>query len=531
MALFARYEAVLFGAMVLVLLVPVWAFTYLPTTDGAAHVANADVMRKIADPAHAVFRHYYFVSKEPSPNLIGHLVLAGALYVAPPVVAEKVLVSLYLALFPLACRYAVRSVRPRATPLAFLAFPMAYSYLFAQGFYNFCLSMAAFFVVVGYWVRNRDRMDARRGVTLLLLGLLLYACHLFSLMMACGVIGVLVGWFGLREVRAHAFGAAARRAVVTGLALLPGLVMGVLFRPSTRRFADAGAVDWTPKEDLLGLLQFRTMVSYRDGEAWLGGALAGVFGALALLALANKLVRRTWSRWDGLLVVPVGLAVVYFKAQDAASIHFYIPHRAMFYLFLTLLLWLAGQPMTRRVRWGAAVVGVVLGLGFVGSHAGKYRQFAPQLEEFVAAGDRVGRGTTFLPLIFAPRGADARGKATSVDVAPFYMASGYIAARRDAVDLRNYEGNTDHFPVRFRPDRNPYTHLAVGLGLDEIPPKIDLEKFRRAGGEVDYVLLWGVTDEWRGHEDTVRLYGQLQKGYERVEVPGARWTEVWRRRE
>jgi hypothetical protein len=528
--LLARNERVLFAAMILALLLPVWSVPYLPTTDGAAHVANADVMRKIEDPSLPVFRQYYLVSHDPSPNLIGHLVLAALLYVAPPLVAEKILVSLYMILFPLAVRYGVRSVRKNATPLAFLAFPMAYSYLFAQGFYNFCLSMAAFFLVVGYWLRNRDRLDSRRAVVLLVLGMLLYACHLFSLVLACGVIGLMVTWFGMADVRARWLRKAVKRAIISALVLAPGLVMAVLFRPSAEKFQSTDPDEWHPKDDLVGLLQFSSMTSYRNAETWLGGALATVFAALALWALANKLLRRTWTKWDGLLLVPAGLLAVYFKAHDAASAHFYIPQRVMFYCFLTLLLWLAGQPMTRRIRRAVIPLGMLLGVAFVASHAHKYRQFAPQLAEFVSAGDHIQRNSTFLPLIFAPRGLDASGRPISIDVSPFYMASGYIAARRDAVDLRNYEANTDHFPVRFRPERNPYDHLAVGKGLDSIPPVIDFNRFDRAGGRVDYVLLWGVTDDLRRDPATVRLYEQLARAYERIDLPNSARTELWKRR-
>src|SRR5688572_12053009 len=135
----ARHEPLFFALTLLLHLAPIWAFKYLPTTDGAAHVANADVLRKYNDPAFDVFRKYYYVSRDPSPNLAGHLILAGLLYVAPPTVAEKILVSLYLVLFPLAACYAVRAFHCRATGLSWLAFPLTYSFLLHQGFYNFCL--------------------------------------------------------------------------------------------------------------------------------------------------------------------------------------------------------------------------------------------------------------------------------------------------------------------------------------------------------------------------------------------------------
>jgi hypothetical protein len=517
--------------MIVVQLVPIWAFRYLPTTDGAAHVASAEVMRKYADPALSVFRKYYVLATRPIPNLAGHLVLAGLGAVVSPTVAEKVLVSLYVVLLPLGVRYGVRSIRRGATPLAWVAFAMVYNYLYAQGFYNFVLSCGVFFFVVGYWVRNRDRMDWRRGVVLGVLAGVLYVCHLFSLAMAIGVIGGLCVWCGFWEIRAHAFGVAAKRALVTGLALLPVRVMAVVFRPSSEWHSDQ-VFEWNPREDVVSLLQFSSMTSYREKEAWLGGMITTLVGALALVVLANKAARgrRAWSRWDVLLFVPVGLVGVYLRSYDAKALHFYIPHRVMLYAFLTILLWLAGQAMTRRVRWAVVPAACAVSVGFVAAHALKYREFAPQLREFVAAGDQIKPNSTFLPLIFSPRGRTADARVSSIDVAPFYMASGYIAARRDAVDLRNYEGHTDHFPVQFRPALDPYTHLAVGDGLNEVPPKIDIEGYRRQGGEVDYVMVWGLEDVFRSAEGTRAVYRQLEAGYEKLDVPGARWTEVWRRK-
>jgi hypothetical protein len=531
----ARHERLLFALLILAHLIPIWAFTYLPTTDGAAHLANADVMRKINDPAHSVFSQYYYVSHAPTPNLIGHLLLAGLLYIVKPLVAEKMLVSLYIVLFPLAVRYALRGIRKQATPLAFLAFPMIYSYVFAQGFYNFCLSIPAFFFLVGYWVRTRDRLNFGRGLALAGLAMLLYGSHLFSLMMACGVLGLMTLWFSARELRTKATGEErkliVRRAIIgaaiTFLALLPWVVLSLRYRPAAGQYPP---VDWSLKEDVVALLRFSTMVSYRANEAWLGGALASLFGALTLFVLVGKFTRRRLSKWDALLLIPAGLAAVYLKAHDPASVHFYIPPRVMLYCFLTLLLWLAGQPMTRRLRWAVPPLAAIIALGFVVSHALKYREFAPQLREFVSAGDQIKPNSTFLPLIFAPQGRDANARPSSIDVAPFYMASGYIAVARDSVDLRNYEANTDHFPVRFLPERNPYEKLAVGKGFETIPPTIDLAKFAGAGGQVDYVLLWGMTDEQRKDPGTVALLAQLAQDYDEVELPNARWTELWRRR-
>lgn len=528
----SRWEPALFLGLIAIHLAPIWMFTYLPTTDGAAHVASADVMRRYHDPGLDVFRKYYFVSGAPVPNLIGHVLLAGFLSLVKPVVAEKLLVSLYLVLFPLGLRYAASALGRRAGLLGYLAFPMCYSFLLGQGFYNFCLSLGVFLVVVGYWVRIRDRLGPWRGILLAVLLAVLYTCHLFSLMMACGTVALLAGWLWLSQwwqgggIR----GAGLRRLAITAAAMAPVTMMALLYKPVTRGFEYKADDQWSIKGDIASLLQFTTMVSYRKNEAILGGAVVAVIGALALWAAYVKITRKVWRPADVLLLIPLGLLGLYFKAHDGNSIHFYVPQRAMFYLFLTLILWLAAQPLTARVRAGAAGMAALIALAMLASHALKYREFAPQLAEFVGAGEQIQPNTTFLPLIFAPQGRGAMAKPTSVDVAPFYMASGYIAVARQSVDLRNYEAKTDHFPVRFRPELNPYLHLAVEDGLDRIPPRIDLAKYEGLGGRVDYVLIWGIDDTQRRLPETAELFKQLGERYERLELPNARWTQLWRRK-
>lgn len=512
-----------FWILLLAQLAPIWLFTYLPTTDGAAHIANADILRKYQAPEFSAFRQYYAISSTPSPNLIGHVLLTGFLYVVPPVVAEKLLVSLYIVLLPLAARYALIGLRRRAAPLAFLVFPFTYSFLFAQGFYNFCLSIGVFLLVVGYWARHRRAFGARQAVVLFALAMLLYTCHLFSLMMACGVIGLLAVIDALRTQHSG-----LRTLILPALALLPGFVLAVVFRPSGHLPATAAADTSSMRENLISVLQFTTLTSYRKGEMWLGGALVTLILALVAAALLNKLSRRRSSGFDALLIVAAGLLAVYLKAHDAKSMHYYIPPRVMHYLFLMLVLWLATAPLSLRVKRWVPLLSGVIALGFVASHAQKYREFAPQLRDFISAGQSIKPNSTFLPLIFAPTGRNAFGKPSSTDVAPFYMASGYIAVERNAVDLRNYEANTDHFPVRFRPEINPYTHLAVGTGLDQIPPVIDIGNFRARGGQVDYVLIFGMSEGLRNEAGTKALYAHLREtGYEQVPL-GNRLTELWK---
>ena len=57
-------------------------------------------------------------------------------------------------------------------------------------FYNFSLSFALFFVIVGYWWRHRLTMTVKRIGGLYLMLVLLYLCHIVSYALLQAAIGL-----------------------------------------------------------------------------------------------------------------------------------------------------------------------------------------------------------------------------------------------------------------------------------------------------------------------------------------------------
>src|SRR2546423_563630 len=110
-------------------LIPVWAFHYFPSTDGGAHLANADVLLQSLQPAATAYHKYYQFSHRPLPNSLGHFLLALLMLVTKPAVAEKVLVSGYVIGLPLAVRYGLRAVRPASGWLAFAVIPLSLNWI------------------------------------------------------------------------------------------------------------------------------------------------------------------------------------------------------------------------------------------------------------------------------------------------------------------------------------------------------------------------------------------------------------------
>jgi hypothetical protein len=110
----------------------------------------------------------------------------------------------------------------------------------------------------------------------------------------------------------------------------------------------------------------------------------------------------------------------------------------------------------------------------------------------------------------------------------FLHTGGYIAAYRGLVDLLNYSANSDWFPLfplRFRPELNPFRHLVpshdVRLAheapthpLEWEPPALDFLSYtQRTGGRVDYVLVWYVRSDLREHPDTKAIFYRLEQQY------------------
>ena len=113
------------------------------------------------------------------------------MFVFPPLIAEKIFLSLYVILFPLAMHYFLNAVQPeqnasgrrvlQARPsLVILSFTFIYNYLLLMGFYNFAVSVPLFFLTLGYWYRHRDTINVKRAALLNLLIVITYFAHLIS---------------------------------------------------------------------------------------------------------------------------------------------------------------------------------------------------------------------------------------------------------------------------------------------------------------------------------------------------------------
>jgi putative flippase GtrA len=527
----------LFAALLVLHVLPIWVVEWFPTQDGPLHVEN--VLALVGHASSPLLQQWYLPNLGAQPNWLTQGILAALLEAVSPVVAEKIVLSGYTALFVLAFRAAM----PRGTRgwwAALLAFPFVHAFPFHMGFWNFCYGFALAFLAAGFFLRTRGRMGAGRFAALAVLAVLLFLAHMVAFGGAVVAIAGVLAWRASISL-GRARGRPARRALVARgyagraavalAAALPGLALAAVWL-AAHRGHEAMRVPFLELASKLAVGY--ALVSIDRRELLLSAALMlAMFVAFVHLVLvrAGRGPRR--RPHDGWLAAAGAFVVLYFAVPDVVAAGAHVSDRFAWFALVSAAAWIGAGSVSapavslRRIAVAFAVIAVAaLGVRFQ-----KQRELSALTAEFVSAKDAVGSGRVLLPLALAPHGPrDEDGFRLGYRVKPFLHAAGWIVAERGGVDLKNSQANTDHCPVRFPPERNPFTTIAGSLGrMEGTPPCVDLAAAARV--PADYVLVWGATREELGTPCGGALQAALAAGYEPVFLSEPRGLlQVWKPR-
>lgn len=512
----SRGENLLFAALLVLCLVPLWTCKYFPSQDGPNHLYSAGVLRHLAarpvpglstDSAGDLYRRFYTINPKPIPNWLSHATLAGLMALAPPRIAEKILLTLYILLLPLGMRAALRATSPGAEPLAVLVMPFIYNLWLHMGFYNFVFGLAAALFTLSFWLRHQERPRPRHAAGLFLFFVLLYFCHLVVLAMTLLALAMLAAWLPvcdwLEGRRTPDWDAAAfrrrqrrltlGRAAFTLGALAPVLVLAALFLGHSSVSPQApGALTLNFDLKKFGHLFSldTTLFTFRLGELSLGRLLTGGLLLLALGVLGVRVRRRQVCRGDGWLLVGLAWLAAYLAAPASIGAGTYLYHRLAIFVFLALILWLGAGELPRAARLAAQTLGASMTLILLLFYTQRYAEDQNLMAEYLSAAAAIPRGAVILPVCLSPRGLLPDGHAGAAQTQPFIHASGLVALERGGVDLSDYEGGTDHFPTRLRPELSFAAHQNARED-DPTLAWLDPARYERESGvRIDAVLVW-----------------------------------------
>lgn len=474
-----RWTLALFVAMAILQAVPVWSVRYLPMGDGPTHLYNAWVLHGLAtDSAPPHIERAYRIDWRPHPNWTGHALMALFLTIVPPLVAEKLLVTLILATLYAGAWLLTTSVDPRADVYAFLVFPFTYVQTLMAGYYNFSLSVGLFLILLAVWWRRRDAPRPRTIAILAALLLLCYFTHIQATVLACASIVVL---------------SVLTRRFALGLAILPVVPLLAFFgrtEQSNTAAAIEPGIDWEAAR-LLGRAE--AMHSLGNGQLWLAKVVVAVYAVLLVVTLIRERRREV----NLLAALAAIFAAMMFWLPAAAGTRDLFTQRNSLFVFLTLAAW-----FTPRIAgvWRNVLLAVLVAIAVANAaiHLDWFRRLGRDLAAWVRVFDVIEPRTTLLPLYFTPSPSPSM-----VDV--YIHAISYVALEKELIDYANYEPGTNYFPIALRSEAvNP-------AEVERTPHSVDVA---RHAPHAEYVVTRGLTRDMPQWRDLEHLYRRVHESGE-----------------
>jgi hypothetical protein len=468
------------------------------TSDGPSHLAMAHFMTVAGDPAWPMVNRLYELNLTPSPNLLGHLLMAGLMLIFPPLVTEQIVQIICLVSVPLAARMVLRRLRPDAGWLALFFFPVALQRMFFLGLYNYCLSLSGCVLCVWAYLRLRQRTSVGNGALLAMLLIVTLGCQAAGWMEAALAIGTMAGieallaWLAREPLRET-----LRVPIAAAISLAPGTILFVLYAllsPGDRHVAYV-----VPALDRLVAVfrgdafapigQSTAYTSLVLGLTLLVLAAAGGITARFAAAVPNSAERRLRLATCAL---PFSFLALLLIIPDEAGGGWTHTWRAQVLPYVGLTFACAVLPVRRPLRCfaitAAGAGSVVMLVMAVWVQA---RDVPAAAREFDEADALIGPHCTVAPILTQFK-LDPANSARLFWHPLFHIASRF-ELQRDRPVLFSYVARLPIYPVRYRTDADPQRLLYGWLPgqRDTRVYHVDIAKYEAASGiPVDYVLLW-----------------------------------------
>lgn len=493
-------------------LLTILVLPHFMTHDGPCHTYNAAILHDLLAGKETLLAEMHRINVFPEPNLSGHYLMALLMFVFPPLVAEKILLCLYVVLFAAGCRYFLKQVTTQYATCSLLAFPFIYNVVFYFGFYNFILGLGASLFFFGLFLRWKDQLRPGRIAWLALLSLFIYFSHLLAFLFC----GFFAGLLLLSDLLRRTTG--VKQALLTTVRLLllflPGLVFSAAYFAS-QEGSTASYNDYSLLKRLGGLLLHAEPLSFM---AYSEGTYVKACLAILLLLFVLAVIR--WRR-DRNPLFPVLSAAVIFSLMlyavipDALSGGSIIVPRIGLYFFIFLVAAVSCMQMGRKTMilvgiYVLSAVGLLIFRWQVSAHVSK------AAGDFLRVSEAMEKGKVFFtikadPLVRLPDGFEIHTQMYLT-----YYVDALLALKTGGVNARNYEvadaSDRSYFATRWKPgyESGGLKSYYFDWGKTET---IDFARYNaRNKRPIDYILLYA--EPGKGLHDTLGRF--MPEGYKPV---------------
>ena len=465
-------------------LLPVWGFKYFPTQDGPSHIYNSYVLKEYHNHENYRLREVYELNPAIVPNWTSHVLLLLLLYVFPPLVCEKIVLTLCIGLLPLSLFYFLNSIAKRNIVFGLLGFIFAYNYLLHMGFYNFVLSMSMYFFTMGYWWKVKDKLGLTNIIVIYVLSLVTYLTHYhsYALLIMSLTFFPLYLWayevlhrvWGNKEssqpvIHRLKEGVRMHKAALAFIgSLIPAyfILFSYYFYLSNKYGSDSYDKGFEWKNAYF--FSMKSLVSFQEDQVLIGRVLLVFFAIVFVLTVIHRdrqlhqfrtseewkeTGERLWARavtqMDGFLLMSVLITVMYFLAPWTGYSGGWINDRFHLYIFLIMIPFFAIH-LHQHINYAVAGIIIVLSLWHLGYHVHAYSLLNRDIANALSL-EGIDEKDTILTS--EPAKWDGFSDSLSFEpkyIEPFSYLACLLAVHKGIAYLDNYEADTEHFPLRYK---------------------------------------------------------------------------------
>ena len=456
--------------LILLLLVlyisPLWIFKYFPSQDGAAHVYNAYALRVFHDEGSTLLREYLNVNLTLFPNWLAHVCMSLLMVIFSPLIAEKILLSAIIGLFPLSLFYFLDSAHKGKSLYGFLGFLFADNYALHMGFYSFALSVPLFFFALGYFIKHKDDMRANRIAILYLFGILIYFCHILSYTLFILSLTLLSMTFFYRR---------PKQILGLLLCMLPlyFIMANYLLSSEVGQAADRLNLRWERFGDWKVwdyLLSAKMLMFFTNAHLIPTRLMSILVGLLFAVTVYKRIRQRKILSQDNQFLLLCGVfTVLYFVMPWGIGTGSFITARVPLFIIPMLLPFLS-EDFHSYVRRGIVSIIVILSVAHLTISYTYYYPLDKGLKEYTSGVHLIEKNKTVLGLSsdFEP-GVKEVPSITHhpyFHIKPFCTAIDYYCLGNNGVSLTNYEAKFDYFPLNWRTKHSGTIDYIVAWKLD-----------------------------------------------------------------
>lgn len=364
--------------LTIIALVPVWLVPFPPLQDYPFHLLRVHIIANYANPSFN-YDELFSLNLFPIPYILTdyiHVLLSGFFSIP---VAGKIVLSIYIVLFPLSVFYFVRSVDQHKTVFGFFAFLFIYNWYFNKGFVGFVFGIPFYLFALGYWWRVKDRLAWRQQLIMALLILGIYLSHLYvyAFFLYTFVIVVVLAYRNIRKI------AVALVPLLPSLLLLGTAVL--MHAHGSTGQTDFVAFQYPTLRRKLEIAPKYYISFAHEREKFI---ILGIGIITIVLFLFNITNIRALTR-NIFLVVTFMLGVLYLALPDFISPRYnYFDCRVLIFIVLVGLAVLA-VPKNVYLRAGLVLTLTALSLIQLGGILGDYRSANSELADYYNAIEQI----------------------------------------------------------------------------------------------------------------------------------------------